>query len=87
MSATESEAVVAAIRAARVPYPRDEVLTAFVQRAADSERAARFPLSRCGTPSGALNKTSIDVFLADWEQLVRLCGWWSGSIFILLLSS
>ncbi|KAL2756010.1 hypothetical protein ACRALDRAFT_2042239 [Sodiomyces alcalophilus JCM 7366] len=72
MSAMESEAVVGAIRAARVPYPYDELLTVFIQRAADSERAAQHLWARCGTPDGTLAKTSIDAFLADWEQLVRL---------------
>lgn len=73
MSATESNAVLGAIRAARVPYPRDEVLAVFVQRAADGERAAQYLRARCGTPDGALARTSIDAFLADWEQLIKLC--------------
>ena len=73
MSAPGSEAVLSAIHAARVPYPRDELLAAFVQEATDRERAAQTLWARCGAPDGGLAKASVDAFLADWEQLVGLC--------------
>lgn len=73
MSATESESALGAIRAARVPYPRDKVLTVFIKGAADAERAAQYLRARCGTTDGALAKASIDAFLADWEWLIGLC--------------
>lgn len=75
MSATESdpEALLRVIYAARVPYPRDGILVAFIQRAADRERAARYLWARCGTPDGTLATTSVNAFLAVWEELIRLC--------------
>lgn len=73
MSETESEAVLGAIRAARVPYPSGDILATFVQRAADPERAAQHLRARCGAPDGNLSRTSIDAFLADWGQLIRMC--------------
>lgn len=69
----EAEAVLGEIRQARVPYPRDGILTAFIKRAADPERAAQHLRARCGTPDGALTRTSLEAFLADWEELIRLC--------------
>lgn len=73
MSMTDPEALFGRLRAARVHYPRDEILDAFVRQAADPERAAQHFWARCGTPDGALAKTCIDAFLADWEHLIRLC--------------
>lgn len=69
----ESEAVLSAIRAARIPYPRDDLLTVFIRRAADAARATQYIRTRCGTPEGSLSRTSLEAFLADWEELIKLC--------------
>lgn len=73
----EAEAVLGAISEARVPYPRHEILTAFVKRAADPERAAQHLRARCGGPDGSLARTPLEGFLADWEEVVGLCQYFS----------
>lgn len=71
----ESEAVLGAIRAARVPYPRDDILNVFIKRAADPERATQHIRARCGAPDGVLARSSLEEFLVDWEELIGLCEW------------